>query len=78
MQVPYYGKTGLNAGVMLLNMTRVKKFPGGWLDENMDMFDKYRAHMTLGSQDILNMLFYKVSTNTICSLSRPLLLISYD
>ena len=29
-QVPYYGESGLNAGVMLMDLNRMKRLPGGW------------------------------------------------
>ncbi|KAF2347421.1 Glycosyl transferase family 8, partial [Trinorchestia longiramus] len=59
-KVPYYGRTGLNAGVMHMNLTRMKTFPGGgWLEANMAVFDEYRDNITLADQDILNILFNK-------------------
>lgn len=60
-QVPFYGKTGLNAGIMHMNLTRMKNFPdGGWTAANMKVFDTYRKKIKLADQDILNILFHKV------------------
>ncbi|XP_047740643.1 glucoside xylosyltransferase 1 [Hyalella azteca] len=62
-QVPFYGPTGLNAGVMHMNLTRMKSFPdGGWLEANLLVFDKWRDAIVLADQDILNILFHKHPT----------------
>ncbi|KAK4297399.1 hypothetical protein Pmani_030177 [Petrolisthes manimaculis] len=59
-KVPYYGKTGLNAGVMHMNLTRMKHFPeGGWIQANMKVFNNYKKLINLADQDILNILFHK-------------------
>lgn len=61
-QVPYYGETGLNAGVMHMNLTRMKDFPeGGWTAANMKVFDDFKNKIKLADQDILNILFHKVT-----------------
>ncbi|KAG0710148.1 Glucoside xylosyltransferase 1 [Chionoecetes opilio] len=58
--VPYYGQTGLNAGVMHMNLTRMKNFPGkGWVSANMKVFNTFRKKIKLADQDILNILFHK-------------------
>ena len=62
-QIPFYGSTGLNAGVMHMNLTRMKQFPdGGWVQANMNVFDKYKKDIVLADQDILNIIFNKVSS----------------
>ncbi|XP_042210652.1 glucoside xylosyltransferase 1-like [Homarus americanus] len=59
-KLPYYGKTGLNAGVMLLNITRMKSFPeGGWMPALIKVFDRIKKKMKLADQDIINVLFSK-------------------
>ncbi|XP_045625061.1 glucoside xylosyltransferase 1 [Procambarus clarkii] len=59
-KVPFYGKTGLNAGIMHMNITRMKKFPGrGWTAANLKVFDNYKKKIKLADQDILNILFHK-------------------
>lgn len=63
LQVPYFGKTGLNAGVMHMNLTRMKYFPGGgWIAANLNAFDTFKTRIKLADQDILNILFHKVIT----------------
>lgn len=63
LQVPFYGKSGLNAGVMHMNLTRMKHFPGGgWTAANLKAFDTFKRTIKLADQDILNILFHKVTT----------------
>jgi len=60
-QIPFYGSSGLNAGLMHMNFTRMKNFPdGGWIEANMKVFDQYKQKIVLADQDILNILFNKV------------------
>ena len=54
-QHPYYGKTGLNSGVMLMNLTRMRQF--SW-DKVYQLKDEYRSKIVWGDQDILNILFH--------------------
>ncbi|XP_068202667.1 glucoside xylosyltransferase 2-like [Palaemon carinicauda] len=59
-KIPFYGTSGLNAGVMHLNLTRLSDFPGGgWIPANMAAFDQYKKIIKLADQDILNILFHK-------------------
>lgn len=59
-KVPFYGTSGLNAGIMHMNLTRMKDFPGGgWIPANMKVFDNYKKIIKLADQDILNILFNK-------------------
>ncbi|XP_078272649.1 glucoside xylosyltransferase 1 isoform X2 [Rhinoraja longicauda] len=64
---PYYGKTGVNSGVMLMNMTRIRKkyFKNDmttarlkWEDLLLPLFKKYKLNITWGDQDLLNIVFY--------------------
>ena len=59
-QLPMY-KDGVNGGIMLMNVTRINKLPQNWVDTNMAIYDKYKAHITMADQDILNIYFNKVS-----------------
>ncbi|KAM8972777.1 glucoside xylosyltransferase 1 isoform 2-T2 [Pelodytes ibericus] len=63
---PYYGKTGINSGVMLMNMTRIRKkyFKNDmttarlrWEDILMPLLKKYKLSITWGDQDLLNIIF---------------------
>lgn len=64
---PYYGKTGVNSGVMLMNMTRLreKRFKNDmttvllrWEEILMPLLQKYKLNITWGDQDLLNIIFY--------------------
>ncbi|XP_063783389.1 glucoside xylosyltransferase 1 isoform X3 [Pseudophryne corroboree] len=63
---PFYGKTGINSGVMLMNMTRIrnKRFKNDmtpvslhWGDILMPLLKKYKLNITWGDQDLLNIVF---------------------
>ncbi|XP_043564984.1 glucoside xylosyltransferase 1 isoform X1 [Chiloscyllium plagiosum] len=65
---PYYGKTGINSGVMLMNMTRIRKkyFKNDmtsvrlkWEDLLLPLFKKYKLNITWGDQDLLNIIFHQ-------------------
>ncbi|XP_049738799.1 glucoside xylosyltransferase 1 isoform X2 [Loxodonta africana] len=64
---PYYGKTGVNSGVMLMNMTRMRRkyFKNDmttvrlrWGDILMPLLKKYKLNITWGDQDLLNIMFF--------------------
>ncbi|XP_042888717.1 glucoside xylosyltransferase 1-like [Penaeus japonicus] len=59
-KIPFYGTSGLNAGIMHMNLTRMKSFPeGGWTPAVMKVFDVFRKKIKLADQDMLNILFHK-------------------
>ncbi|XP_037952032.1 glucoside xylosyltransferase 1 [Teleopsis dalmanni] len=53
---PYYGKLGVNSGVMLMNLTRMRTF--GWNEKILPIYKEYKLRITWGDQDIINILFY--------------------
>ncbi|XP_041113936.1 glucoside xylosyltransferase 1-like isoform X1 [Polyodon spathula] len=64
---PFYGKTGINSGVMLMNMTRIRKkyFKNDmttaqlqWEEMLMSLLKKYKLNITWGDQDLLNIIFH--------------------
>uniref|UniRef100_UPI003AAD50A3 glucoside xylosyltransferase 2 isoform X1 n=1 Tax=Centroberyx gerrardi TaxID=166262 RepID=UPI003AAD50A3 len=64
---PFYGVTGVNSGVMLMNLTRIRKtlfknsmIPSGlsWEDLLHPLYQKYKNHITWGDQDLLNIIFH--------------------
>jgi len=57
-KVPHYGDTGLNAGIMHMDLKRMRKIPDGWVGANMAMHDKFKNKIKLADQDILNILFH--------------------
>jgi len=56
-KVPYYGENGLNAGVMLMHLDRMRAIPGWWLGATIAIHDEYKERLKLADQDILNILF---------------------
>ncbi|XP_043824578.1 glucoside xylosyltransferase 1 isoform X2 [Dromiciops gliroides] len=64
---PYYGKTGINSGVMLMNMTRIRRkyFKNDmttahlqWGEILLPLLKKYKLNITWGDQDLLNIMFF--------------------
>ncbi|XP_074770423.1 glucoside xylosyltransferase 2 isoform X2 [Athene noctua] len=64
---PYYGTTGVNSGVMLMNLTRIRNtqfknsmIPSGltWEEMLYPLYQKYKNYITWGDQDLLNIIFY--------------------
>nr|XP_057942099.1 glucoside xylosyltransferase 1-like isoform X2 [Doryrhamphus excisus] len=64
---PYYGQTGVNSGVMLMNMTRLREtfFKNDitdvalkWSEMLMPLLQKYKLNITWGDQDLLNIIFH--------------------
>ncbi|XP_053171895.1 glucoside xylosyltransferase 2 [Scomber japonicus] len=64
---PFYGVTGVNSGVMLMNLTRIRHtmfknsmIPSGlsWEDLLHPLYQKYKNHITWGDQDLLNIIFH--------------------
>uniref|UniRef100_A0A182Q7K0 UDP-D-xylose:beta-D-glucoside alpha-1,3-D-xylosyltransferase n=1 Tax=Anopheles farauti TaxID=69004 RepID=A0A182Q7K0_9DIPT len=53
---PYYGELGVNSGVMLMNLTRMREFH--WEDHILPIYREYRLQLVWGDQDILNVLFH--------------------
>ncbi|XP_060058844.1 glucoside xylosyltransferase 2 isoform X2 [Erinaceus europaeus] len=64
---PFYGSAGVNSGVMLMNLTRMRNAqfkssmtPAGlaWKDMLYPLYQKYKNAITWGDQDLLNIIFY--------------------
>ncbi|XP_029969313.1 glucoside xylosyltransferase 1 [Salarias fasciatus] len=64
---PFYGRTGVNSGVMLMNMTRMRStfFKNDmtpvalrWEELLMPLLQKYKLNITWGDQDLLNIIFH--------------------
>ncbi|XP_053150647.1 glucoside xylosyltransferase 2 isoform X2 [Hemicordylus capensis] len=64
---PYYGTAGVNSGVMLMNLTRIRNtlfknsmIPTGltWEEMLYPLYQKYKNYITWGDQDLLNIIFY--------------------
>ncbi|XP_028825034.1 glucoside xylosyltransferase 2 isoform X2 [Denticeps clupeoides] len=64
---PFFGVTGVNSGVMLMNLTRIRGtlFKNSmiatglsWEDLLHPLYQKYKNHITWGDQDLLNIIFH--------------------
>ncbi|XP_013184550.2 glucoside xylosyltransferase 1 [Amyelois transitella] len=53
---PFYGKTGLNSGVMLMNLTRMRDF--GWVVYVTPIMMKWKLNIPWGDQDIINIILH--------------------
>ncbi|XP_032597723.1 glucoside xylosyltransferase 2 isoform X2 [Drosophila grimshawi] len=53
---PFYGRLGVNSGVMLMNLTRMRKF--NWEPHVFPIYKEFKLRITWGDQDIINILFY--------------------
>lgn len=53
---PYYGPLGVNSGVMLMNLTKMRDFK--WTDYVVPIYKKYKLNITWGDQDIINIIFH--------------------
>lgn len=53
---PYYGYLGVNSGVMLMNLTRMRAF--SWTDYVVPIYKEYKLKITWGDQDIINIIFH--------------------
>ncbi|KAL7643596.1 UNVERIFIED_CONTAM: hypothetical protein RMT77_005579 [Armadillidium vulgare] len=56
---PVYGKSGLNAGVWMMNLTRIRSIPGGWTNAILKIACNYERKLGLFDQDIANIIFNK-------------------
>ncbi len=53
---PYYGKLGLNSGVMLMNLTRMREFE--LTSKIIPIYEIYKHNITWGDQCLLNIMFH--------------------
>ncbi|XP_039968479.1 glucoside xylosyltransferase 1 isoform X1 [Bactrocera tryoni] len=53
---PYYGRMGVNSGVMLMNLTRMRIH--NWVSHIVPIYNEYKLRITWGDQDIINVFFY--------------------
>ena len=60
LQIPLYGPTGINGGIMLMNLTRINDREEDWVETMVDIYEKYKQHIALADQDILNVFFSEV------------------
>jgi len=48
--------SGVNSGVMLMNLTRMRAF--SWTDYVVPIYKEYKLKITWGDQDIINIIFH--------------------
>ena len=53
---PYSGVLGINSGVMLMHLPRIRA--SNWLEEIKNHYQVYRYNITWGDQDLLNIYFH--------------------
>ena len=53
---PFFGTNGVNSGVMLMNLTRMRAFD--WTEKILEAYRKYKLSITWGDQDLLNVVFH--------------------
>ncbi|XP_067655590.1 glucoside xylosyltransferase 1-like [Haliotis asinina] len=53
---PFYGKLGVNSGVMLMNLTRLRE--SVWLPSMIEYYKEYKLKITFGDQDLINIYFH--------------------
>ena len=56
-RIPFYGPYALNSGVMLMNLTRMRKL--NWEHRLVSIYNEYRQFIAWGDQDILNIYFHQ-------------------
>ncbi|XP_023347736.1 glucoside xylosyltransferase 2 [Eurytemora carolleeae] len=59
VNVPSYGVKGLNSGVVLLDLDRIRKTEKSWTNTILAIYNKYKKKMRLGDQDLWNIYFNK-------------------
>ncbi|CAL4125025.1 unnamed protein product [Meganyctiphanes norvegica] len=56
--LPFLGRSGLNSGVMLMNLARLRSIPGGgFTNITKNLYLQYKNKIGLGDQDIINIFF---------------------
>jgi len=55
-QHPYYGPLGVNSGVMLMNLTRLRRFQLPQYVQNI--YKEFKGKLAWGDQDLLNIVFH--------------------
>ena len=53
---PYYGRLGLNSGVMLMNLTRMRDIH--FVSNMLPIYNEYKYNITWGDQCLLNIFFH--------------------
>lgn len=63
VEFPFYGSFGFNAGVLLMNLTRMREF--NFVEKVRIIYEQYKDVIQLADQDILSILtYYNPGLNT--------------
>lgn len=62
--------TGVNSGVMLMNLTRMRQF--GWEKYLAPIYKEFKLKITWGDQDIINIIFHYHPGNSLLIISTSL------
>ena len=57
----YYGQFGINAGIMMMNLTRMRNI--NFFEKMLPLYEKYKKEFHWGDQDILNVYFDEYPSN---------------
>lgn len=52
---PFYGKFGLNSGVMLMDLKRMREW--GWERKLVPLYEEFKSSVVFGDQDLVNIYF---------------------
>jgi len=58
-RLPYVYPVGINAGVLLLDLEKLRRMEPAWSKEIQDIRYHYDGKLHVGDQDVLNILFYR-------------------
>lgn len=56
VRFPFYGLSGLNSGILLMNLTRMREFK--FIEKAVRVYEAYQHLLLLVDQDMLNILAY--------------------
>ena len=67
-RIPQYGDAGLQAGVVLMNLTRMREF--GIENRSVAAYNLYYDRLELADQDIYNIIFHTYTGGSIHSIKQ--------
>ena len=73
---PFFGKNGMNSGVMLMNLTRMRT--SDWTEKILKAYHEYKLSITWGDQDLLNIFFHDNPGNLYFYFLSHLILMNRD
>ena len=63
-RVPYPGLYGINSGIILMNLTRMREFK--FVEKALEYIDKFGHHFRAFDQEALNTMFHFHEGKTLC------------